>query len=186
MILSYRDRHALIDFDPRPTPTRAPTFGRGSPPTANPNPNPPNPPPANPANQQAPPYINIGTVDNPRYLTEGSGKVYSNYKISPEGAWEEYGNTIDDSIMIGGYTAAVFSDEQGRVQPILGFPANDRFDHEAYEACKWIKENACKLVNGPNIFYFYDVLKRGNVFSNANRYTDFDPDTKPMDNQACP
>jgi hypothetical protein len=182
MILSYRDRSSLINMDPRPTPTPAPASNTAP---ANPNDSDPNSPgrgndgssipnaTANPG-AQAPSYVNIGTADNPRYITEGNGKIYSNYKTSPEGAWEEYGNTIDDSLMIGGYAASIFTDEQGKIQTILGFPANDRFDHESYKICEWIKENVCKMVNGPNIFYLYDVLKRGNVFSNASRYTEFD------------
>lgn len=190
MILAYRDRSTLINLDPRPTPTPAPsnnvsptdetnnTAGDGSStgssrPGIDVN-----------SGTRPPVYVNIGTSSNPRYLTEGSGKIYSNYKVSPEGAWEEYGNTIDDSLMIGGYAASIFSDEQGKIQPILGFPANDRFDHEAFKICEWIKTNVCQLVNGPNVFYLYDILKRGNVFSNATRYTDFDG-SKPRDNKPC-
>jgi len=192
MILSYRDRSSLINMDPRPTPTPAPSTNTAPANPADPDPNSPGrgsdgsslpQATANPG-AQAPSYVNIGTAENPRYITEGNGKIYSSYKTSPEGAWEEYGNTIDDSLMIGGYAASIFTDEQGKIQPILGFPANDRFDHEAYKICDWIKTNVCKMVNGPNVFYLYDVLKRGNVFSNASRYTEFDR-SRPRDNTPC-
>jgi hypothetical protein len=181
MILSYRDRSSLINMDPRPTPTPAPASNTAPANPRDPDPNTPGRGPGSSipgasvgAGGQAPSYVNIGSTANPRYITEGNGKIYSNYKTSPEGAWEEYGNTIDDSLMVGGYAASIFTDDQGKIQPILGFPANDRFDHESYKICSWIKENVCKMVNGPNIFYLYDVLKRGNVFSNASRYTEFD------------
>lgn len=190
MVLAYRDRSTLINLDPRPTPTKppsnntAPTDTNDSPSTDGPSTGTSRPGVTVEESAIPPVYVNIGSDSNPRYLTEGGGKIYSNYKISPEGAWEEYGNTIDDSLMIGGYAASIFTDEQGKIQPILGFPANDRFDHEAFKICEWIKDNVCQLVNGPNVFYMYDILKRGNVYSNATRYTDFDG-SRPRDTTNC-
>jgi hypothetical protein len=194
MILSYRDRDTMINMDPRPTPTPAPNAantGSTTPPSGGPNPGTSNPgsdPSSNPNAGSIPSanytYINIGSSENPRYITEGSGKVYSNYNISPEGAWEEYGNSIDDCIMVGGYAASIFTDDSGRIKPILGYPADDKFDHEAFWCCEWVRDNVCKLVNGPNMFYYYDILKRSNALSNASRYTDF-PGNDDNNSNAC-
>jgi hypothetical protein len=165
-ILSYRDRDIMINMDPRPTPTPAPNSANTSPPT----------------NAS---YVNVGSADNPRYLTEGTGKIYSNYNISPDGAWEEYGNSIDDCLMVGGYAASIFTDDNGRIKPILAYPADDKFDYEAFWCCEWVKDNVCKLINGPNIFYYYDILKRSNALSNATRYTDFNPPNDPNGGNGC-
>jgi hypothetical protein len=190
MILSYKDRDAMINLDPRPTPTPAPNSANiGSttaPSSSNPSQGSSNSSTtggtSNPNAGTIPTagftYINIGTSDNPRYLTEGTGKIYSNYSISPEGAWEEYGNSIDDCIMVGAYTASPFTDDSGKIKPILGYPADDKFDHEAYFCCEWVRDNVCKLVTGPNVFYYYDILKRSNALSNANRYTAFTGGTR--------
>jgi len=196
MVLSYRDRDTMINMDPRPTPTPAPNSantGSTSSTTGGPSGQPSNEEGGTVSNPNAGnvpaltqfKYVNIGSAANPRYVTEGTGKIYSNYSISPEGAWEEYGNSIDDSIMVGGYAASIFTDENGRIKPILGYPADDKFDYEAYWCCEWVRDNVCKLVNGPNMFYFYDILKRSNALSNANRYTDFDRSTNNNNTNAC-
>jgi len=73
-------------------------------------------------------------------IMEGDGKVYSNYKISPQGAWEEAGNMIDDQMVIGGWYANIFQNEQGLLGPILGFWSSMGFDYESYFICKLLKE----------------------------------------------
>lgn len=58
---------------------------------------------------------------------EGGGKYYSNYKPSTDGAWEEVGNIIDDTIVIGSITGDFFRENDGKIGPILGFKASYEF-----------------------------------------------------------
>lgn len=77
--------------------------------------------------------------DNMRIM-EGDGKIYHNYKISPQGAWEEAGNMIDDQIVIGGWYANIFQNEQGLIEPILGFWSSMGFDYESYFICQLLNQ----------------------------------------------
>jgi hypothetical protein len=74
-------------------------------------------------------------------IMEGDGKIYSNYKISPQGAWEEAGNMIDDQIVIGGWYSNIFQNDQGLIEPILGFWSSMGFDYESYFICRLLQEN---------------------------------------------
>jgi hypothetical protein len=53
----------------------------------------------------------------------GTGKVHTEWEISTDGAWEEEGNIIDDTMVVGSTQASVFTDDDGKIQPILGFNA---------------------------------------------------------------
>lgn len=75
--------------------------------------------------------IIIGNDDSgqPIYALEGSGKVYTNYSISTDGAWEEPGNFIDDTMIVGGIRSSWFTDETGKIGPIIGFNASIEKDN---------------------------------------------------------
>jgi len=72
---------------------------------------------------------------NDVYIWAGSPKVYYDYEIASDGAWEEPGNIIDDNIIIGSNESYHLMDESGKIQPILGYNASDNFDHTAYQMC---------------------------------------------------
>lgn len=58
---------------------------------------------------------------------EGGGRYYSNYKPSTDGAWEEIGNIIDDTIIVGSITGDFFRENDGKIGPILGYKASYEF-----------------------------------------------------------
>ena len=72
---------------------------------------------------------------NDVYIWAGSPKVYYDYEVASDGAWEEPGNFIDDNIVIGSSDSYHLMDESGKIQPILGYNASDNFDHTAYKMC---------------------------------------------------
>ena len=72
---------------------------------------------------------------NDVYVWAGSPKVYYDYEVASDGAWEEPGNFIDDNIIIGSNDSYHLMDESGKIQPILGYNASDNFDHTAYKMC---------------------------------------------------
>jgi hypothetical protein len=61
---------------------------------------------------------------NPIYALEGTNTVFTNYSVSSDGAWEEPGNMIDDTIAVGGIKASFFTDETGKIGPIVGYNAS--------------------------------------------------------------
>jgi hypothetical protein len=75
--------------------------------------------------------ISLGTDDsgNIIYAIEGTGKVYTNYQVSTDGAWEEPGNFIDDTMIVGGSRATFFADETGKIPPLFGFNATIEKDY---------------------------------------------------------
>ena len=52
---------------------------------------------------------------------EIGGEYYTSYKPATDGAWEEIGNLIDDTIVIGSITGDFFREADGRYGPMLGF-----------------------------------------------------------------
>ena len=76
-------------------------------------------------------FIVLGQDENGNdiYAIEGSGKVYTNYEISTDGAWEEPGNWIDDTMIIGGFNWSHFADESGKTPALLGYNASVEKNH---------------------------------------------------------
>jgi len=89
----------------------------------------------------------FSTAQGYGYIFQGDGKLTYNYMPTNEGAWEEYGNIIDDSIVVGSPEWYAITDEQGRIKPLLGFNNNYNFDHVRYAKCQAAK-NA--KFNDPN------------------------------------
>jgi hypothetical protein len=79
----------------------------------------------------------IGTDSNGNdiYVWAGSPKVYYDFEVASDGAWEEPGNYIDDNIVVGSVDSYHLMDETGKIQPILGYNASDNFDHTAHKMC---------------------------------------------------
>lgn len=69
------------------------------------------------------------------YVFNGGGGLHYNYEPTNDGAWEEYGNIIDDSIAVGGKEWYTITDDVGKIKPLLGYNANDGFDITAYNIC---------------------------------------------------
>jgi hypothetical protein len=67
-------------------------------------------------------------VSNTISIRKGSGKIYTDWELSPEGAWEEPGNFIDDTIVVGSRIASMMADETGKIPPIVGFNASAEYD----------------------------------------------------------
>ena len=70
------------------------------------------------------------------YVFGGGGELHYNYVPTNDGAWEEYGNIIDDSISVGGREWYNLTDDFGKIKPLLAYNANDHFDHVRYNICK--------------------------------------------------
>jgi hypothetical protein len=70
------------------------------------------------------PGFNNGQI----YVYSGSGKIFYNYG-PVDGAWEEYGNYIDNNIIVGGPHWRLLSDEKGLIPAMLGFNASDKIDY---------------------------------------------------------
>lgn len=65
---------------------------------------------------------------------QGSSKIFYSYEIT-EGAWEEYGNAIDDAILVGSPHYYNFIDDNGLIQPILGYNATAIKDYATEAWC---------------------------------------------------
>lgn len=66
---------------------------------------------------------------------KGTGKIQYNYEPINEGAWEEPGNVIDDSILVGSPKYYMLCEDDGRIGPILGYNAADSFDYVSRALC---------------------------------------------------
>ena len=55
---------------------------------------------------------------------EGASIYYANYKPSTDGAWEEPGNVIDDTIVVGSLSGDFFRIDDGKISAILGYRAS--------------------------------------------------------------
>lgn len=78
----------------------------------------------------------LPTQVGPAYVFSGGGKLYYNYQPTNDGAWEEYGNIIDDTISVGSSGWYILTDDVGKIKPIIGYNANDTFDYIRYNICQ--------------------------------------------------
>ena len=114
---------------------------------------------------------------NPIKMWKGPPKSITSYEIASDGAWEEFGNVIDEDIVIGTADSYRLMDETGKMQPILGYNAQQNFDTVA----KYMCANQASIFNtsgGNNV----RVNKGFNVFGLttysllADQFGDFDCD----------
>jgi hypothetical protein len=66
---------------------------------------------------------------------QGSGKIFFDKELA-DGAWEEYGNSIDDCIMVGGPAYYRLIDDKGLIKPILGYNASYNYDDASKKWCE--------------------------------------------------
>jgi hypothetical protein len=92
---------------------------------------------------------------------EGASMYYSNYKPSTDGAWEEPGNVIDDTIVIGSLTGDFFRVDDGKISAILGYRASYEYLKDTIPDNELKKyPSANKEANNANLAVgqTYDVL----------------------------
>jgi hypothetical protein len=63
------------------------------------------------------------------YIGRGTGKLYTEWKVSEDGAWEEPGNWIDDRLIVGSTLVNSMSDDQGKIPPMIGFNSSAEINH---------------------------------------------------------
>ena len=138
--------------------------------------------------------IQLGLDDSgdPIYATEGTGKVYTNYQVSTDGAWEEPGNVIDDTMVIGGSRATFFADETGKIPPILGFNATIEKDYSRVWKRKQYLDYISRYTNmdGFSIGNYEFALERmlsDPDLNNMNHfYTNLDHELSPDEHMIMP
>lgn len=89
---------------------------------------------------------------------QGSGKIYFNYNVC-DYAWEEFGNYIDDSIVVGSPDYYKLCNNKGQIPALIGYNANPVKD---YVAEKWCSATAVDKL---------EIWKKSNVPS-ADRYNE--------------
>jgi hypothetical protein len=82
--------------------------------------------------------------DNSIAVFSGSGRIYFAEEIC-DSAWEEPGNVIDDTMVVGGEQWSALINDQGKIPAILGYNASDQYDYEALRLCILSKESASKV-----------------------------------------
>lgn len=70
------------------------------------------------------------------YIFSGDGRLQYNYEPTNDGGWEEYGNIIDDSIVVGSTYWSALSDDSGKIKPLLGYNNNYKKDYVREIKCK--------------------------------------------------
>lgn len=63
------------------------------------------------------------------YIGKGTGKLYTEWQVSQDGAWEEPGNWIDDRLIVGSTLVNTMVDDQGKIPPIIGFNSSAEINH---------------------------------------------------------
>jgi hypothetical protein len=83
------------------------------------------------------------------YIFSGDGKLQYNYEPTNDGGWEEYGNIIDDSIVVGSTYWNMLTDDSGKIKPLLGYNNNYKKDY--------VREIKCKTASIRTFQEFADV-----------------------------
>ena len=89
----------------------------------------------------------LSTQVGPAYVFSGGGKLYYNYEPTNDGAWEEYGNIIDDTIAVGSSHWYNLTDDVGKIKPIIAYNANYTFDYIRYNICRITQSQLDDYIN---------------------------------------
>ena len=91
------------------------------------------------------------------YVFSGGGNLHYNYEPTNDGAWEEYGNIIDDTIAVGSTNWYNITDDVGKIKPIVGYNISENFDYIRYQICKMTTARANEYLRAKNDpFWSYD------------------------------
>ena len=88
-------------------------------------------------------------------LLDGTQKTY--YSFEPtDYAWEEPGNMIDDSLLVGSSAMNIFTNDNGAIEPIVGYNESYQFNYLKAYASAWASLNtnaavAALIVTGKQI-----------------------------------
>lgn len=120
--------------------------------------------------------IALPTAAGTAYVFGGGGDIKYSYEPTNDGAWEEYGNIIDDCIAVGSKEWYSIIDDVGKISPILAYNANDAFDYVKYNMCKMAQadfENFTKNTANPIwSFKLWDVMKdKRDTVCDEGKYT---------------
>ena len=114
----------------------------------------------------------LPTVGGNAYVFQGDGKLYYNYEPTNDGAWEEYGNFIDDTIVVGSTNWYALSDDAGKIKPIIGYNANPYFDHLRFSMCQLSQDQINTVRRGDRLEPMWDwegylfLMERFNIDCN--------------------
>jgi hypothetical protein len=90
----------------------------------------------------------LSTSQGAVFVFNGPGDSKYNFDPVNDGAWEEYGNFIDDTIVVGGSKWLNLVNDEGKIQPILGYNNNDYFDFLRKNVCQGLKDRASAYKKG--------------------------------------
>ena len=80
--------------------------------------------------------IVLATQVGDAYVFSGGGDLHYNYEPTNDGAWEEYGNIIDDTIAVGSKYWYNIIDDAGKIKPLVGYNVSESFDYVRHKICK--------------------------------------------------
>ena len=78
--------------------------------------------------------INITVGNSVLPIFNGNGTTNNNYQIDAF-AWEEPGNYLDDSIVVGDENYYVLCNDKGQLPPIIGYNSTDNIDYLKQQTC---------------------------------------------------
>ena len=102
--------------------------------------------------ETAPYKFNLQTDLGDINVFKGGGEIRYSYEPcgNGNGAWEEYGNQIDDAIICGDNNWAALSNEKGQIDSILGYNSTKAFDYYRYHMALQSVSNASEAMNPSN------------------------------------
>lgn len=125
--------------------------------------------------------IQIGTDANgsPIYMKSGTQKTYFSFEPA-DSAWEEYGNYIDDTIVVGESSLYSLLEDNGTIPPIIGFNNNPQYNYgKNFNRTVWTARkdgNIGSIYDDFFQFWKYDIFKTASAaFDEAYEQYQTDP-----------
>jgi hypothetical protein len=119
--------------------------------------------------------IVLATQVGDAYVFSGGGDLHYNYEPTNDGAWEEYGNIIDDTIAVGSKYWHNITDDAGKIKPLVGYNISESFDYVRDKICRLTtaqKDEYKTTKNDP--FWSYDnyeyMMSLRNGTCNAGKF----------------
>ena len=118
------------------------------------------------------PQIQVGVDanNNPLYLLDGTLETYYSYEPT-DFAWEEPGNVIDDHLYVGSASMDSLTQDNGAIEPIIGYNYTYQFNYQKAYGKNWWNANAAGNSNYNEWFNFWKhdaSLKAGLSFAGGS------------------